>query len=343
VQTFTLANAAGLSVRFMAFGGIIVSLHTPDRDGIVDDVVLGFDSLEDYAKDGLYVGALIGRYANRIARGEFTIDGERYTVTTRPNGHHLHGGRSGFHKAIWNVAMAEPGDDGSARATLTHTSPDGDEGYPGTLNAAVTYTVTPRNELVVDFRATTDRPTPVSMTQHSYFNLAGHDRGDVLDHELTLNASRFTPVDGSLIPTGEMLSVCGTPFDFTHPRPIGARIDANDAQIARGDGYDHNFVIDRAGAPPDEPVVAARLYEPRSGRALEVLTTAPGIQVYSGNGLNDRVTGKQWRVYRRRCGIALEPQRFPDSPNRSHFPPCILRPDEEYRSRTIYRFSVGRM
>jgi aldose 1-epimerase len=332
MQTYTLSNGAGLVVRFIAFGGAIVGVRVPDRDGVAADVVLGFDSVDAYANDTRYIGTLIGRYTNR-----FTLDGHEYTLTRGDGGHHLHGGRRGFHKATWNVVM----DGAGTTATLTHVSPDGDEGYPGALEATVTYSVTANDELVVDYRATTDRPTPVGFTQHSYFNLGGHDRGDVLDHELTVHASRYTPVDASLIPTGEIRAVCGTPFDFLTPHVIGSRIDASDPQLAFAGGYDHNFVIDRDAAAPGEAVIAARLHEPRSGRTLDVFTSEPGIQVYTGNALGGRVTGKDWRVYGRRSGICLEPQRFPDSPNQEAFPSCILRPGEEYRSRSVYRFTVG--
>jgi aldose 1-epimerase len=267
---------------------------------------------------------LIGRYANRIANGQFTLDGKTYTLALNHPPNHLHGGPGGFHTALWHAETFA--DESGVGAVLTHVSPDGDEGYPGNLRVRVTYTLTPNDELIFDYLATTDAATPVNLTQHSYWNLAGHDRGNILSHELTLNASHYTPVDATLIPTGEIASVDDTPFDFREPMTIGARLD-------EAGGYDHNFVLD-AGS------FAARLYEPACGRVLEIFTTEPAIQVYSGNGLGEHVVGKQWRVYGQHGGIALETQHFPDSPNQPSFPSTILEAGQEFRSRTTYKFST---
>ena len=338
MDTITLANANGMELRCIPFGGIIVSLKVPDRYGTFADVILGYDHLDEYVTDTRFVGALIGRYANRIAKGRFVIDGGEYRVTVNEGENHLHGGHRGFHKVTWTADPFQA-PEGPA-VCFRHTSPDGDEGFPGKLEVGVAYIITADNSLIVDYQATTDRPTPVNLTQHAYINLGGHDRGDILGHELTLHASRFTPVDETLIPLGELRNVRGTPFDFTSARPIGSRIDADDEQLRIGDGYDHNFVIDRGTAAAGELVLAARVVEPASGRTLEVLTTEPGVQLYVGNGFDDRFVGKDWRVYRQYGGFALEPQHFPDSPNRPEFPSCILRPGETYRSRSVYKFGV---
>ena len=335
MDEFTLSNVRGMEVRFIAYGGTIVSIRVPDRNGVFADVTPGFDSPGDYANDGRFFGALIGRYANRIAGACFTLDGRRYTLASNERGNQLHGGPNGFHRATWNVAQSD-----SSTAVLSHSSPDGDQGFPGVLDARVTYAVTDENELVVDYSAIASAPTPVNLTQHAYFNLAGHDAGDILDHELTLDASHFLPVDASLIPVGPMKSVERTPFDFKTPHRIGERIDQSDEQLSIGHGYDHNFVIDRSNGR--ELALAARVHEPRSGRVLEVFTTEPGIQFYSGSGVGSDRAGKGGKVYARNAAFALEPQHFPNSPNRLDFPSTILRPGEEYRSRTAYRFSISR-
>jgi aldose 1-epimerase len=333
VELFTLTNSHGLEVRAITYGGIILSLKTPDRDGVLGDIVLGFEDLEPYLAGTPYFGAIIGRYGNRIAGGRFTLDGQTYTLTRNDGENHLHGGDRGFDKVVW---AGEPfQNDTAAGVMLTYTSPDGEEGYPGTLRAEVTYTLTDANELVVDYRATTDTATPVNLTQHSYFNLAGG--GDILDHELSIAASGYTPVDSTLIPTGEIAPVEGTPFDFRTPTPIGAHIDADDRQIRNGLGYDHNFVLDRTG---DGLELAARVVEPTSGRTLEIRTEEPGIQFYSGNFLDGTLTGKGGQVYQHRGGFCLETQHYPDSPNQPSFPSTILRPGEEYRTRTVMAFGV---
>ena len=343
VSAYTLKNAHGIELQVLDYGGIIVSLRAPDRTGRLADVVLGFDSLADYQRGSPYFGALIGRYGNRIARGRFTLEGRTYALATNNGPNHLHGGVRGFDKVVWSVTPFERAD--SAGLVLNYTSPDGEEGYPGTLRATVTYTLTNANELIFDYHATTDRATPMNLTQHSYFNLAGDGTGDILGHVVTINADRFTPVDSTLIPTGEIRSVAGTPFDFRTPTPIGARIDQDDQQLRYGRGYDHNFVLDKGGIGGkggigEDMTLAARVYEPTSGRVMEISTTEPGLQFYSGNFLDGTLRGKQGVVYRHRYGFAMETQHFPDSPNKPAFPSTILRPGEDYRTRTIYRFGV---
>lgn len=334
MDVFTLTNTSGMEVRFMAYGGTIVSVRVPDRNGLRADLCPGFDSLDEYVKDGRFFGALIGRYANRIARGRFVLDGVTHQLSQNEGENQLHGGGGGFFRATWRVTLLRNGE--STSAVLSHRSPAGDQGYPGTLDARVTYTLTNENALVIDYAAVTDAATPVNLTQHAYFNLAGDDAGEIFDHELMLNASHFTPVDDQLIPTGAILPVRGTPLDFTTPRAIGAR--AADGGRLLGGAYDHNFVIDREDSTA--LVLAARVYEPRSGRVLEVFTTEPGIQLYTGGGLADGAPGKGGYAYVRYGAFALETQHCPDSPNQPGFPSTILRPGEEYRSKTVYRFSV---
>ncbi|HVS66287.1 MAG TPA: aldose epimerase family protein [Thermoanaerobaculia bacterium] len=355
-RVFTLRNAQGMEVRITEYGATVLSLLAPDRDGNLLDVVLGFDTLDRYLEGSPYFGATVGRYGNRIAGGRFTLDGVEHALTINDGPNHLHGGVTGFDKVLWAGEPFESED--GAGVALTYTSPDGEQGYPGTLEIEVRYLLNDENELIVDYRATTDAPTPLNPTHHSYFNLAG--AGSILGHELMIAASRYTPVDETLIPTGELANVEGTPFDFREPTPIGARlsgglIDASDdarddpahEQLARAGGYDHNWVLDRdeegSSVSPDgelAPVVlAARVVEPLSGRVLEVETSEPGIQFYSGNFLDGTITGKG-RTYEHRSGFCLEPQHFPDSPNRAEFPSTILRPGETYRSRTIYRFTT---
>ncbi|MGH7445131.1 MAG: aldose epimerase family protein [Longimicrobiales bacterium] len=341
MSVHTLTNGNGLEMRVASRGGIIMSLLVPDRTGRRDDVVLGFDAEEDYAENPLHFGVLIGRYANRIAFGRFSLDGVEYTLARNDGSHHLHGGRRGFDSAEWQVERSD-----STGVVLSHTSPDGDEGYPGTLRARVTYTLAERDELIVEYHAVTDRATPVNLTQHSYFNLAGHDAGDVLDHVLVIAADRFTALDAGQIPTGELRQVAGTPFDFRQPTPIGARIDETDAQLQIGGGYDHNYVLNGALDGPGSSTGAQRLrraavlFEPVSGRAMEVWTTEPGMQLYTANERRPPVPGKDGAHYGLRCGLALETQHFPDSPNQPTFPSTILRPGAEYRSRTVYRFTT---
>src|SRR6184192_1082609 len=343
VSVFTLKNAHGMALRVTDYGGIILTLLVPDKNGRLDDVVLGYDSLTGYLRSSPYFGALIGRYVNRIAHGRFSLDGKTYTLATNNGPNHLHGGLRGFDKVVWDVAPFEHPD--SVGLVLRYTSPNDEEGYPGTLRTTVTYTLTSANELVFDYSATTDRATPVNLTQHSYFNLAGDGKGDILGHVVTLNADRFTPVDSTLIPTGEIKSVAGTPFDFRTSTAIGARIDRNDEQLRYGRGYDHNFVLNKGGRGgkggiEGDVTLAAHVYEPTTGRVMEISTTEPGLQFYSGNFLDGTLRGKHGVVYRHRYGFAMETQHFPDSPNEPAFPTTILRPGEEYRSRTVYRFTV---
>lgn len=334
VELFEMHSSTGMVVRVSGYGGVIQGIEVPDRDGRVGDVVLGYDRLDQYVADSGYFGALIGRYANRIREGRFRLDGREYRLPVNDGPHHLHGGPGGFHKVCWHVQPF--GGEATVGLRLRRVSPDGEQGYPGRLDAEVTYTVD-GNDLVVDYVARTDRPTPVCLTQHTYFNLAAQAGRDVLEHRLQLSAARYTPVDDGLIPTGELAKVEATPFDFRAPTEIGERIAADDPQLARAGGYDHNFVLDRDGG---SPALAARVHEPASGRVLEVWTTEPGMQFYSGNYLDGSVRGKEGRRYLHHTGFCLEPQRFPDSPNRPEFPSCILRPGEHHRSRTIYRFGV---
>jgi aldose 1-epimerase len=339
VDLFVLTGAQGMQVSITNYGGIVTSLIVPDRKGNLADVVLGFESLDGYLAGHPFFGCIVGRYANRIAKGTFTLEGKKYTLAKNNGENHLHGGNRGFDKMVWK-AEATAGKAGPT-LRLSRTSPDGEEGYPGNLALTVTYTLTKDNALRIDYAATTDKPTPINLTNHSYFNLAGAGNGDILGHEITINADRFTPVDGGLIPTGELQSVEGTPFDFRKPVAIGARIGQDDEQLRLGKGYDHNFVLNRKDpGKGGEPLLAARAYEPTTGRVLEVLTTEPGIQLYCGNFLDGSHKGKGGKAYKHRYGFCLETQHFPDSPNQPSFPTTILRPGETFKSTTIYRFSA---
>lgn len=333
VEVFTLTNANGLELRAITYGGIITSLKVPDRNGALGDIVLGFDSLDGYLKDHPFFGAIIGRYGNRIAKGRFLFDGQEYKLATNNGPNHLHGGPRGFDKQVWSAEILPS----KNTIAFRRTSADGEEGYPGNLEAEVTYTLTDNNELVVDYLATTDKATPVNLTQHSYFNLAGEGSGDILGHSLMLNADRYTPVDGTLIPTGELASVAGTPFDFRQPTRIGERIDQAHPQIKNGQGYDHNWVLNKKS---NELSLAARVTEATSGRTLEVTTNEPGVQFYAGNFLDGKLTGKSGRPYPRRSGFCLETQHYPDSPNQPNFPSTILRPGAEYKTRTVFAFGA---
>jgi aldose 1-epimerase len=331
VDLYTMKNARGAEIRITSFGGIVVSWTAPDRKGQIADVVLGFDSLDGYLKEHPYFGAIVGRYGNRIAKGRFKLNGVEYKLATNNGENHLHGGIKGFDKAVWKAKEAR------GALELSYLSKDGEEGYPGNLSATITYTLGEDNELRIDYHATTDKPTVLNLTNHSYFNLAGQGEGDILGHRITLHADRFTPVDAGLIPTGELKPVAGTPFDFRTPHAIGERINANDEQLARGKGYDHNFVLNgQAGTLRP----AARVVEPKSGRVLEILTTEPGVQFYTGNFLDGTLRGKGGKVYRQRYGFCLETQHFPDSPNQPAFPSTVLKPGDHYRTTTVYRMSV---
>jgi aldose 1-epimerase len=335
VDVFTLTNGNGLEMRAISYGAIIVSIHAPDRAGHFDDVVLGHDDLAGYLAKSPYFGAVVGRYANRIAHGHLALEGRVHQLAINDPPHHLHGGLRGFDKVLWDAE--EDALPSAATVTFRYASPAGEESYPGTLRAAVTYTLTDRDELRIDYSARTDRTTVVNLTQHSYFNLAGGGRGDVLGHELTLDADHYLPVDATSIPTGVVALVAGTPFDFRAPAAIGHRIDQADDQLAHGAGYDHCYVVRRAGPGL---VAAARLDDPSSGRRLEVQTTEPGLQFYSGNRLDGRVRGKSGRAYPARTGLSLETQHFPDSPNRPEFPSTVLQPGQEYHSTTVFTFGV---
>ena len=335
VDLYTLTNANGVQVKISNYGGVVVSLVVPDRDGTFEDVVLGFDTLPDYVEKSLYFGCIVGRYANRIAKGRFTLDGVEHTLAQNDGENHLHGGIRGFDKVVWNATPVERDD--VVGVELAYLSEDGEEGYPGNLSAKVVYSLTNDDALEIEYSATTDRPTVVNLTNHSYFNLAGQVSRDILGHEVTIYADRFTPVDGTLIPTGELRSVEGTPLDFRDSIAIGARIEQDDEQLRYGNGYDLNWVLDN---PEGSLKLAARVYEPTTGRIMEVHTTEPGIQFYSGNFLDGTITGKGGIVYQRRFGLCLEAQHFPDSPNKPDFPPVVLRPGEEYRQTTVYKFSA---
>jgi aldose 1-epimerase len=331
VPVFTWTGTGGAEVRVMAYGATVVSLRVPDRDGVLGDVVLGYDALDAYLRDRCFMGAVVGRYANRIRGGRFTLDGREVVLETNDGPNHLHGGGDGFHRRLWT---AEPVADDAVRLGLV--SADGDGGYPGRLEVSVTYTLSPRNELSVDYEAATDRATVVNLTQHSYFNLAG--AGSVLGHLLAIDADAFTPVDETLIPTGERALVAGTPFDFSRPTAIGARLGDAHPQLRHGHGYDHNFVL-RDGEGTRH---SARLADPVSGRVLDVRTTEPGLQLYSGNFLAGEPRGRGGRAYAPHDALCLETQHFPDAPNHPTFPPTVLRPGEPFRSRTVFAFSTDR-
>jgi aldose 1-epimerase len=335
VDMHTLTNANGMQVRLIDYGATITSIRVPDRDGRYADVVLGFDSLAQYETKSPYFGATVGRYANRIANGRFALDGTSYQLPVNNAPNTLHGGPRGFDKRVWH---AEPfRTDTTSGVVFTRISADGEEGFPGTMHVVVTYTLTADDALRMEYEAATDRTTIVNMTNHAYFNLVGAGKGDILGHVLQIPSSRFTPVDSTLIPTGEIRSVAGTPLDFRQPTPIGARIDDDYEQLRIAGGYDHNWIIDGAG---DSLALAARVYEPTSGRVLEVYTTEPGVQFYTGNFLDGSITGKVEHRYGHRSALTLETQHYPDSPNHPDFPSTVLRPGETYRTQTVYRFSV---
>lgn len=327
---FSLVNRNGLRATLTDFGAILVSLKAPDREGRLADVTLGYDGLAGWVGDGCYMGATAGRYANRIAKGRFALDGKTYTLATNDGPNHLHGGRKGFNKVLWSGQSVQASGRGEAVA-FRYVSPDGEEGYPGELVVTVTYTLTDADELTVEYMATTDSPTVVNLTHHTYWNLLGQGQGDTLGHELALHADRYTPVDATLIPTGELQAVAGTPMDFTRPTPIGARI----ANVPGG--YDHNWALRGCAG---ELAPAARVYEPVTGRVMDVLTTEPGIQFYAGNFLDGSVKGKGGLAYGKHAGFCLETQHFPDSPNQPGFPTTVLRPGQAYRQMTVHRFSV---
>lgn len=338
VDAFVLRSAVGLTMRCITFGATITALEVPDRHGLPGDVVLGHDTLDGYLEASPYFGAVVGRHANRIAFARFTLDGEPHRLTINDGPHHLHGGIRGFDKVVWDAETIEEPDVVGVR--FSYESADGEEGYPGVLSAGVDYRLTAAGELRIDYRATASRPTPVNLTQHSYWNLADAGASSIVDHELTIHADEITPVDPTLIPVGERRQVAGTAFDFRAPRVIGARIEDDDEQLRRAGGYDHNFVLRQAGTGALRP--AARLHDARSGRIMDVSTTEPGLQLYSGNFLDGSIRGKGGQPYRHRAGLCLETQHFPDSPNHPAFPSAILRPGAVYVSRTVFAFSAAR-
>jgi len=335
VEIYTLKNSKGAQTRIITYGGTVVSMKMPDKNGKFSDVVLGFDSVTDYEKQQSYIGALIGRYGNRIAKGKFTLDGNEYVLVKNNGENHLHGGVKGFDKVVWTAKPSA--DKNGANLELTYLSRDGEEGYPGNLSVKVVYTLTENNELKIVYSATTDKNTVVNLTHHSYFNLAGAGEGDILNHQLTIYADKFTPNDDGSIPSGELKSVKDTPFDFLNATAIGARINQTDEQLKFGNGYDHNWVLNKSD---DSLTLAATVFEPVSGRILEVYTTEPGLQFYAGNYLDGAIRGKNGKNYPRRSGFCLEAQHFPDSPNKPDFPATELKKGETYSQTTIYKFSA---
>ena len=339
VDVYTLTNANGVEARVTNYGAIILSLKVPDRTGALGDVVLGYNAVGDYEKDSPYFGAIVGRYGNRIGGAQFTLDGKTYKLSANDGANSLHGGVKGFDKVAWTATPSPSG----AGLQLVYTSPDGEEGYPGTLTTTVTYTLTDANELVVDYRAKTDKATPVNVTQHSYFNLAGEGVGGIDAHVMQIHADRYTPVAKGLIPTGELAPVDGTPFDFRTPTAIGARIASTHPQMVLGGGYDHNWVVNRpAGLAANAVAPVATVSEPTTGRTLTVESTEPGVQFYTGNFLDGHHVGKSGRPYVKRGAFCLETQHFPDSPNKPNFPSTIVRPGTDYESRTVFRFGVAK-
>ena len=334
VELYTLRNPKGAEATIMTYGGIVATLKVPDKDGQFGDVVLGYNNLDDYVKNSPFFGCLVGRYGNRIAKGQFTLDGKTYTLAINNPPNSLHGGPTGFDKRVWKVVKADVGPDGPC-LVLNYLSKDGEEGYPGNLNVTATYTLTQDNALRLDYTATTDRDTVCNLTQHSYFNLSG--KGDILGDLVYINADTFTPVDKTLIPTGAIQPVEGTPFDFRQPTAIGARINNPDEQLIFGGGYDHNWVVNK---PMGQLGLVARVVDPQSGRVLEVYSTEPGVQFYTGNFLDGTIVGKGNWVYQKRNAFCFEPQHYPDSPNHPEFPSTELKPGETYRNTIIYKFSV---
>ena len=335
VSLYTLTNSAGAEVRIINYGAIVVSLKVPDRQGKLRDVVLGYDDLAGYVQDGAYLGAIVGRYANRIASGRFTLDGKTYQLNLNDGPNHLHGGPRGFHKKLWKAERVKG--KGGPGVELTYVSQDGEEGYPGKVTLTVTYTLTPDNGLRIDYQGTTDKPTVLNPTHHSYFNLSGDPTQTILDETLTIDADQTTAIGSGSIPTGRLVRVAGTPMDFRQPTKIGARIDAKDEQLVLGKGYDHNWVLRNDGKQVRR---AAEVFDRRSGIVMRVLTDQPGLQFYSGNFLNGTIHGKRGVVYQPRTALCLEAQLFPDAPNHPTFPSAALRPGQRYRQTTIYEFST---
>jgi aldose 1-epimerase len=338
VDIYTMTNDRGMRVRFLSYGGVIANIEAPDRTGRLDDVVLGFRTLRQYETDSatIYFGALIGRYANRIANGRFTLDGQQYSIAVNNPPNTLHGGKKGFDKQVWQVAPQQVAN--GVAAVLTYTSADGEENYPGTLKMRVTYTLTNDNQFRIDYQASTDKDTVVNFTNHSYFNLAGNGSGSVENQSLLVNADRYTPVNANLIPTGELAPVAGTPLDFRQMTPIGARLRSSHQQMVFAHGYDHNFVLNKPS--PDTLSFAARAYDPKTGRVLDCFTTEPGIQIYTSNFLDGSVVGSAGTTYRQTEAFTLETQHFPDSPNQPSFPSTVLKPGQDFHSTTVFRFAT---
>jgi aldose 1-epimerase len=335
VHRFTLTNDAGVTIQAIEYGATITALRVPDRNGKIQDVVLGYDSLQGYVDGGFYFGAIVGRYGNRIGKGQFQLEGKRYTLTRNDGENHLHGGKVGFNKVLWNGRILN--DSAGPSVQFSYVSKDGEEGYPGTVHLAVTYTLTDKNELRIVYEGTTDKPTILNPTQHSYFNLGGDFTHTILGHKLTIESDAITPVDKGLIPTGKLLDVANTPMDFRNATEIGLHIEEPNEQLRFGQGYDHNWVI-RGNAGQIRK--AAELFDPVSGRLMTVYTDQPGLQFYSGNFLNGTAKGKEGISYQRRTGLCLETQAFPDAPNKPHFPQVTLRPGQVYHQTTIYQFST---
>jgi len=336
VRQFTFSNANGMEVKIINYGGIITNLKVPDKNGSIEDVVLGFDNLEDYLKSSPYFGAIVGRYGNRIAKGKFTIDGLEYSLAVNNGENHLHGGLKGFDKVVWDAEIFEH--EIEVGLKLHYLSNDMEEGYPGNLNVEVVYTLNEANEIQINYHATTDKSTVVNITQHSYFNLTGNTKRDILDHEVMIKSDKILPVDAGLIPTGEFMLVEGTPFDFNELTKVSARINEESDQLELGGGYDHCWMLNKDHEDELEWVV--RMVEPTSGRVFELATTEPGVQFYSGNFLDGTLTGKYGVTYNQRYGLCFEPEHFPDSPNQPDFPSVVLNPGEEYKTVTVWRFST---
>jgi aldose 1-epimerase len=337
VYLYTLTNVNGMQVKITSYGGIVTSIIVPDKNGKMADVVLGFDNLEDYITKSPYFGCIVGRYGNRIANGKFTLNGKEYTLAQNNGPNNLHGGVKSFDKVVWDAEPVKGAD--SVGLKLTYLSKDGEEGFPGSLNVTVVYTLTNDNELKIENRATTDKTTIANLTHHSYFNLKGQGNGDITDHVLMLNADKYTPTDKTAIPTGELADVKDTPMDFIRATAIGERIDADNEQLKFAGGYDHNWCINRKG---DGLELAGTVTENSTGRVLEVYSTAPGVQFYSGNFLDGTITGKDDKVYKKRYGLCLEPQLYPDTPNKPNFPSCVLEPGDTYEHDIVYKFSVAK-
>lgn len=334
VDLYTLTNDHGITAQIMTYGGVLVALHTPDRTGASGDIVLGFDAFADYQERSPFFGCITGRYANRIANGQFVLDGVTYPLATNNGPNHLHGGLRGFDKVIWHAETARSAD--AVTLHLRYHSQDGEEGYPGALDVTVSYTLTNQNELRIDYRATTDKPTILNLTNHTYFNLAG--QGKILDHVMLIDADQITPVNAALIPTGDLAAVTGTPFDFRTPTPIGARIAQDDQQMRYGGGYDHNWVLNH---PEQGLRHVITVTDPSSGRCMDVATSQPGVQFYTANMMPDVLPGKGGQIYSKRSGFCLETQHFPDSPNQPQFPTTVLRPGEQYHETTVFTFSTA--